>query len=85
VPIRVIGPKMAPRPVWAKAVIVAEYEQDQSEIQTDYFATRTLTSIPLAWSKHTRDNFAEMRKAAATFKPTRSMGPGCDVYRVGGW
>ena len=77
---RIIGPEIGPRPSWAKALIVAEYESDQSEIQTDYFATRTETTVPLAWSAHTRDLFSEMRKAAATFKPTRHLGPGCDVW-----
>lgn len=77
---RIIGPDIGPRPAWAKACIVAEYETDESDIQTDYFATRTQTTVPLAWSRHTRDIFSEMRKAAATFKPTRHLGPGCDVW-----
>ena len=79
---RIIGPEIGPRPAWAQAVIVAEYETDQSDIQSDYFATRTELTIPLAWSKHKRDLFSEMRKAAATFKPTRYLGPGCGVFTV---
>jgi len=77
---RIIGPDIGPRPAWAKACIVAEYETDESDLMTDYFATRTQTTVPLAWSRHTRDIFSEMRKAAATFKPTRHLGPGCDVW-----
>ena len=77
---RIVGPAIGPRPGWAKALIVAEYESDQSDMQTDYFATRTETTVPLAWSAHTRDLFSEMRKAAATFKPTRHLGPGFDVW-----
>lgn len=80
--IKIIGPNLGPRPEWAKAVIVAEYEEDTSDMMTDYFNTRTVATVPLAWSKHTRDNFAEMRKAAGAFKPTRNLGPGLDVWTV---
>lgn len=80
VAVKIIGPKIGPRPAWAKALIVAEYETDESDISTDYFATRTQLTIPLAWSRHTRDLFSEMRKAAATFKPTAHLGPDCDVW-----
>ena len=76
----IIGPNLGPRPAWAKACIVAEYETDQSDIQSDHFATRTETQVPLAWSRHTRDIFSEMRKAAGAFKPTQHLGPGCDVW-----
>jgi hypothetical protein len=78
--VRIIGPELGPRPEWAKALIVAEYETDESDMMTDYFATKTRVSVPLAWSKHTRDLFSEMRKAAAAFKPTRHLGPNCDVW-----
>jgi len=77
---RIIGPDIGPRPSWAVACIVAEYETDQSDIQADYFATRTETQVHLAWSRHKRDVFSEMRKAAMLFKPTRHLGPGCDVW-----
>jgi hypothetical protein len=78
--VRIIGPDLGPKPAWAKALIVAEYEIDTSDLMTDYFATQTQATLPLAWSKHTKDLFSEMRKAAATFKPTRHLGPGCDVW-----
>ena len=77
---RIIGPEIGPKPAWAKSLIVAEYETNESDMMTDYFATKTHVRIPLAWSKHNRDLFSEMRKAAATFKPTRHLGPGCDVW-----
>lgn len=76
------APDLGPRPEWAKAVIVAQYEEDRSEIQTDSFATRKTVRIPLAWSKHTRDLFSEMRKAAALFIPTAHLGPGKGVFFV---
>lgn len=69
-------------PTWAKAVIVAELVQDECDPQTDYFATSTKETILLAFSAHTKDNFAEMRKAAATFEHTKHLGPGRDTYIV---
>ena len=69
-------------PAWARAVIVAEYTRDESEPMTDYFGTSTQRRVLLAWSKHTRDLFPEMRKAAATFEQTRDLGPGCDRWRA---
>jgi len=71
---------LASRPTWAKAAIVAEYETDQSDSMTDYFATRTERHVFLGWSKHSKDLFAEMRKAAATFTETAHLGPGKDVH-----
>jgi hypothetical protein len=67
-------------PAGVKWVIVANRVQDQSDFMTDYFASTTKESILLAFSKHGKDNFAEMRKAAATFEPTKHLGPGRDVY-----
>lgn len=69
-------------PSWAKAAIVAELERDVSDSMTDYFATRTETTVLIGWSAHDRDLFSEMRKAAATFPPTAHLGPGCDVWHV---
>lgn len=71
---------MASKPVWAKALIVAEYEADKTDIMTDYFATSTTRTVALAWSKHTKDLFSEMRKAAAKFSETAHLGPGKDLY-----
>ena len=51
-------------PTGAKAVIVAEYEEDNCDSQTDYFATTTARVVLLGFSTHTRDLFGEMRKAA---------------------
>lgn len=61
------------KPYWAKAMFVAEFEEDRSELMTDYFATATTKRIFLGWSKHTRDLFPEMRKAAAKFSETASL------------
>jgi len=70
----------AARPPWAKAVIVAHCAVDKSDIQTDYFHVQDGAYHILAWSKHTRDRFDEMRKAAATFAPTAHLGTGCGDY-----
>lgn len=51
-------------PTWAKAVIVAELVEDQSDSMSDYWGSKTTKTIILAWSKHDRDLFPEMRKAA---------------------
>lgn len=50
-----------------KAVIVAtheSYDNDKSDPHSDYHATKKGKTIILAFSKHTRDIFSEMRKAA---------------------
>ncbi|MBN2061698.1 MAG: hypothetical protein JW882_14905 [Deltaproteobacteria bacterium] len=62
----------AKKPDWAKAVIMAIHEVDESDPMTDYFGSRHDRSILLAWSRHTRDLFPEMRKAALN----------CDVPEV---
>jgi hypothetical protein len=58
------------------AVIIAELEQDVSDSQTDYFASRTVGRVILAPSRHTRDLFPEMRKAAEILPETSHLGIG---------
>lgn len=53
-------------PPWAKAAIVAELEEDNCDSMTDYFATTTARVVLIGWSRSTRDNFAEMRRACAS-------------------
>ena len=60
--------------------IVAELERDKSEIQSDYFNTTTERTIVLCESKHGRDLFAELRKAALLRPETAHLGPGKDRY-----
>lgn len=60
-------------PADAKAVILAELEHDDSDCQTDYFNTKTSRCVILGFSRHTRDLFAEMRKAAARFEETAHL------------
>ncbi len=57
-------------PSWAKAVIVAELVKDDSDSMTDYFNSKTTRRVILAFSKHTRDLFSEMRAAARNHAET---------------
>jgi hypothetical protein len=57
-------------PADAKAVIVAELHEDDSEPMTDYFGYSTKRTVILGFSGHTKDLFSEMRKYAANFDGT---------------
>jgi hypothetical protein len=52
-------------PADAKAVIVAELHEDESDSMTDYYGYRTQRTVILGFSSHTKDLFSEMRKHAA--------------------
>lgn len=54
----------------ALGVIVARLKQDESDSQTDYFASRTTRTVILGFSTHKRDIFSEMRKHASNFAET---------------
>lgn len=60
-------------PTWARAAILATHETDESDSMTDYFAVRGGRTVVLTWSKHTRNLFPELRKAAASFAPTADL------------
>lgn len=60
-------------PTWAKAVIVAELERDDCDSMTDYFNTVREKTVILGFSKHTRDLFPELRKAARNYQHTASL------------
>lgn len=61
------------RPAWAKAVIIAEHVEDDSDGQIDYYGHKTKAVVFLAWSKHTRNLFPELRKAAAKLPETAHL------------
>lgn len=67
-------------PPTAKAVIVAELRQDESDHMTDYFAYRTVRTVILGVSSHTRDLFSEMRKHAANFPETAYLSEPNEEY-----
>jgi hypothetical protein len=54
----------------AQAVIVAQLKQDESDSQSDYFASSTQRTVILGFSTHKRDIFSEMRKYASNFEET---------------
>lgn len=60
-------------PEWAKAVLIGELHENVSDSQSDYFASKTKRVLILAWSKHTRDIFSEMRKAAKNAAETSHL------------
>ncbi len=53
--------------------IVAILEQDDCDSQTDYYNAKTTREVVIAYSKHGRDLFSEMRKAAALFPETAHL------------
>lgn len=57
----------------ALGVIVARLKQDESDSQTDYFASRTTRTVILGFSTHKRDIFSEMRKHASNFEETACL------------
>jgi hypothetical protein len=54
----------------AQAVIVARLKQNESDSQTDYFASSVQRTVILGFSTHKRDIFSEMRKHAPKFEET---------------
>ena len=61
------------RPAWATHALIGELHRDVSDAQTDYHASSRDTILLLAWSKHARDLFSEMRKAAANSPETANL------------
>ena len=64
-----------------KSLIIASRQEDRSDSQTDYYASRTVETVVLATSKHTRDIFSEMRKAAGRIPETAHLVEGGQEYR----
>lgn len=60
-------------PKETKALIVARLEVDESDSMSDYHGSSTQRSVIIGFSKHTRDLFPEMRKAAKHFSDTAHM------------
>jgi hypothetical protein len=60
----------------ADRVIVARFRVDESESQSDYYNGRTAREVVIGLGRGRRESFAQLRKAAAGFKPTADYGPG---------
>ena len=68
-------------PKWAKRAIVANYIEDESDPQSDYYNSRRMQTVFLAWSRHDRDRFDEMRAAAGNFEATKHLVTGGEEHR----
>lgn len=60
----------------ADRVIVASFRVDESESQADYYGSRRVREVVIGFGRGKRESFAQLRKAAAAFKPTADYGPG---------
>ena len=60
----------------ADRVIVATFRVDESDSHSDYFGGRTAREVVIGFGRGRRESFAQLRKAAAAFKPTADYGPG---------
>jgi hypothetical protein len=65
-----------PVPADAKAVIVAELHENESDPMTGYFGYSTKRTVILGFSGHTKDLFSEMRRYAANFSETAHLAAG---------
>lgn len=72
----------AKAPPGSTAVILAEYERDDCDSMSDYFATKTERVCVIGFRTGSRESFATLRKAAACFPPTAHLGPDRDLYTV---
>lgn len=61
------------KPDGAKAVLIAEYLENDCGVNDDYYGSKTIKRVLLGFSKHKRNLFPEMRKAAATFSDTEFL------------
>lgn len=60
----------------AKALIIAERHENDSDPMSDYYSHKVRETVIVGYSKHTRDLFSEMRKAAENFEETKHLGVG---------
>ncbi|HEY9764527.1 MAG TPA: hypothetical protein V6D07_18515 [Trichocoleus sp.] len=70
------------KPRWAEAVIVAILKQDETDTGIDQFGHEEVKKVILCWSKHKRNLFSEMRKAADLYEETKHLGTGKGLFRV---
>lgn len=60
-------------PASAKALIVAECREDETDLHTDYFGSRGTSLVILGYSTHTRNLFPELRKHAGLIPETTPL------------
>lgn len=69
-------------PASAKSLIVAELDENDSDLMTDYHNHKTARRVVIGWRTSTRENFAKLREAAGRFPETAHLGPGRDIWKV---
>lgn len=60
-------------PAGAVSILLGHFEENDSDYQTDYFGSHTTQTVYLGFSNTDRNNFIEMRKAAARFEGTKHL------------
>lgn len=70
------------KPEWAKAYIVAELHEDESDLMTDYHGHKITREVLLGFSKTTRNSFPELRKTVVHFQEAAHLaGPEAEEHR----
>jgi hypothetical protein len=69
-------------PQWADALIVAHLHENTSDSMTDYHGHTTARTVLIGFRKGKREDFRQLRAAAATFLETAHLGPGCGSYTI---
>ena len=64
---------MAKKPVGAECLIVAEYEEDRCDSQSDYFNVETTRIVAIGWRRGKKEDFRQLREAAGHFVETVSL------------
>lgn len=60
-------------PAGAKAVVMAELNEDKSDTMTDYFANATTRRVAIGFRFGAREDFRQLRRAAASFPETAHL------------
>lgn len=66
---------LAKQPSGVTALIIAEYEEDKCDSGSDYYAVNTARRVAIGWRRGPREDFRQLRRAAATFRETAHLGP----------
>lgn len=79
---RLTGAEILARAGKSARVIVAEFMVNESDMYTDYHGGRSARVVVIGFGTGKRENFHQLRCAAAEFPPTADYGPGRDEWRV---
>jgi hypothetical protein len=69
----VMAQVMVKAPAGAKALIVAEYHEDASDTQSDYYNTKVLRTVAIGFRFSSREDFRALSAAAARFPETAAV------------